>query len=152
MGPAYHLRKNRRYLLPASFDLGSTGEPSVLPKTAPTQPTAGPGRPSYPSPWSRPSSGPPTAAPSPNDDQCQRTLCRFATFRYLGERFGASSPGASGLGRVIAAVVMTTGVGFLALLTGSLAQRFVRGGSDAATPKPAPSEAETLRRLGEMSD
>jgi voltage-gated potassium channel len=58
----------------------------------------------------------------------------------------------TGLGRVIAAVVMTTGVGFLALLTGSLAQRFVRGGSDAATPKLTPSEAETLRRLGEMSD
>jgi len=58
----------------------------------------------------------------------------------------------TGLGRVIAAVVMTTGVGFLALLTGSLAQRFVRGGSDAATPEPTPSEAETLRRLGEMSD
>jgi hypothetical protein len=33
-----------------------------------------------------------------------------------------------------------------------LAQRFVRGGSDAATPKLTPSEAETLRRLGEMSD
>ena len=58
----------------------------------------------------------------------------------------------TGLGRVIAAVVMTTGVGFLALLTGSLAQRFVRGGSDAATLEPTPSEAETLRRLGEMSD
>ncbi len=58
----------------------------------------------------------------------------------------------TGLGRVIAAVVMTTGVGFLALLTGSLAQRFVRGGSDAATPKPTPSKAETLRRLGEVSD
>jgi voltage-gated potassium channel len=58
----------------------------------------------------------------------------------------------TGLGRLIAAVVMTTGVGFLALLTGSLAQRFVRGASDAATPKPTPGETETLRRLGEMSD
>ena len=53
------------------------------------------------------------------------------------------------LGRIIAAVVMTTGVGFLALLTGSLAQRFVHGG---APSEPTPNETEMARRLGEMSD
>jgi voltage-gated potassium channel len=56
------------------------------------------------------------------------------------------------LGRVVATVVMTTGVGFVALLTGSLAQRFLHGGTGAPVPEPTPGEAEMTRRLDEMSD
>ncbi len=55
------------------------------------------------------------------------------------------------LGRIVATVVMTTGIGFVALLTGALAQRFLHGGSEGAAPEPTPSEAEMMRRLGEMS-
>ncbi len=55
------------------------------------------------------------------------------------------------LGRIVATVVMVSGIGFVALLTGALAQRFLYGGSDGAAPKPTPSEAEMMRKLGEMS-
>jgi voltage-gated potassium channel len=55
------------------------------------------------------------------------------------------------LGRIVATVVMTTGIGFVALLTGALAQRFLHGGSENAAPRPTPSEAEMMRKLGEMS-
>src|SRR3712207_7138913 len=44
-------------------------------------------------------------------------------------------------------VVMTAGVGFVALLTGTLAQRFLYGWSAGATPKPGPDEAEIVRKL-----
>lgn len=53
------------------------------------------------------------------------------------------------LGRVVATVVMTTGIGFVALLTGALAQRFLHPGGEG--PQTTPSEAEMLRRLTEMS-
>jgi voltage-gated potassium channel len=56
------------------------------------------------------------------------------------------------LGRVVATVVMTTGIGFVALLTGSLAQRFLHGGTGDPVPEPTPGEAEMTRRLDEMSD
>jgi voltage-gated potassium channel len=56
------------------------------------------------------------------------------------------------LGRIVATVVMTTGIGFVALLTGALAQRFLHGGSENAAPRPTPSEAEMMRKLGELSD
>jgi len=56
------------------------------------------------------------------------------------------------LGRIVATVVMATGIGFVALLTGALAQRFLHGGSEGAAPDPTPSEAEMMRRLGEMSN
>src|SRR5215208_119876 len=56
------------------------------------------------------------------------------------------------LGRIVATVVMATGIGFVALLTGALAQRFLHGGSEGASPDPTPSEAEMMRRLGEMSN
>ena len=55
------------------------------------------------------------------------------------------------LGRVVATVVMITGIGFVALLTGSLAQRFLHGNGQG-TPPSAPDETETMRRLGEMSE
>ena len=38
-------------------------------------------------------------------------------------------------GRIVATVVMTAGIGFVALLTGALAQRFLYGGSAGATPE-----------------
>ena len=55
------------------------------------------------------------------------------------------------LGRIVATVVMTAGIGFVALLTGALAQRFLYGGSASATPKPDPDEAEMMRKLDELS-
>src|ERR671913_574082 len=56
------------------------------------------------------------------------------------------------LGRIVAPVVMTAGIGFVALLTGTLAQRFLYGGSASATPKPEPDRAEMLRKLDELSN
>jgi hypothetical protein len=44
---------------------------------------------------------------------------------------------------------MTTGVGFAALLTGALAQRFLRAGNQ--TPERSPTEAEMMRKLDEMA-
>lgn len=55
------------------------------------------------------------------------------------------------LGRVVATVVMATGIGFVALLTGALAQRFLHGGNASRTPQLPQSEAELVRRLDEMS-
>src|ERR687895_1565003 len=56
------------------------------------------------------------------------------------------------LGRIVATVVMTAGIGFVALLTGALAQRVLYGGSASATPKPDPDEAEMMRKLDELSN
>jgi voltage-gated potassium channel len=53
------------------------------------------------------------------------------------------------LGRIVATVVMTTGIGFVALLTGALAQRFLHG--ENSTPQSTSSEADVMRKLGEMS-
>jgi voltage-gated potassium channel len=55
------------------------------------------------------------------------------------------------LGRIVATVVMTTGIGFVALLTGALAQRFLHGGNENTAPRPSPSQAEMMRKLDEMS-
>ena len=55
------------------------------------------------------------------------------------------------LGRVVATVVMTAGIGFVALLTGALAQRFLYGESAGAAPEPDPHRAETMRKLDELS-
>ena len=56
------------------------------------------------------------------------------------------------LGRLVATVVMTAGIGFVALLTGALAQRFLHGAGTGATPNPDPDRAEMLRKLDEMSN
>src|ERR671921_1577173 len=56
------------------------------------------------------------------------------------------------LGRLVATVVMTTGIGFVALLTGALAQRFLYGGSGGAAPEPHPNQAEVMRKLDELSN
>ena len=56
------------------------------------------------------------------------------------------------LGRVVATVVMTTGIGFVAFLTGALAQRFLHGGNGDATQEEAtPGEDEVSRRLTELT-
>jgi voltage-gated potassium channel len=52
-------------------------------------------------------------------------------------------------GRIVATVVMTTGLGFVALLTGSFAQRFLRGGNEA--PGHTATEAELMQRIDEMA-
>jgi len=56
------------------------------------------------------------------------------------------------LGRIVAAVVMTAGIGFVAMLTGALAQRFLYGGSGGATPEPDPDRAEMMRKLDGLSE
>jgi voltage-gated potassium channel len=55
------------------------------------------------------------------------------------------------LGRIVATVVMTAGIGFVALLTGALAQRFLYGGVAGATPKRDPDRAEMMRKRDELS-
>jgi voltage-gated potassium channel len=55
------------------------------------------------------------------------------------------------LGRLVAAVVMSAGIGFVALLTGALAQRFLYGPSTGATSEPDPDRAEMMRKLDELS-
>ena len=55
------------------------------------------------------------------------------------------------LGRIVATVVMIAGIGFVALLTGALAQRFLYGGSEEANPKPDTNEAEIERKLEDLS-
>jgi voltage-gated potassium channel len=53
------------------------------------------------------------------------------------------------LGRIVAIAVMTAGIGFVALLTGALAQHFLYGWSEGAAPDPG--EAEMMRKLDELS-
>ena len=55
------------------------------------------------------------------------------------------------LGRIVATVVMTAGIGFVALLTGALAQRFLYGAGEDAAPKPTTDYAEISRKLEDLS-
>jgi voltage-gated potassium channel len=55
------------------------------------------------------------------------------------------------LGRIVATVVMTAGIGFVALLTGALAQRFLYGAGEDATPQPSTDDAEIIRKLEDLS-
>ena len=55
------------------------------------------------------------------------------------------------LGRIVATVVMTAGIGFVALLTGALAQRFLYGAGEGATPKSGTNEAEMTKKLEDLS-
>jgi voltage-gated potassium channel len=55
------------------------------------------------------------------------------------------------LGRIVATVVMTAGIGFVALLTGALAQRFLYGAGEDTAPKPSQDDAEMTRKLDELS-
>src|ERR671910_3593450 len=54
-------------------------------------------------------------------------------------------------GRIVATVVMATGIGFVALLTGALAQRFLYGSSEGAAPEVTPGAGEISRKLDELS-
>jgi hypothetical protein len=47
---------------------------------------------------------------------------------------------------------MMTGIGFVALLTGALAQRFLYSGNEDAASGAPRSEDETMRKLEDMSD
>src|SRR5215204_5833402 len=55
------------------------------------------------------------------------------------------------LGRVVATVVMTAGIGFVALLTGALAQRFLYGAGEGADPQPSKDDTEITRKLEDLS-
>jgi voltage-gated potassium channel len=55
------------------------------------------------------------------------------------------------LGRIVATVVMTAGIGFVALLTGALAQRFLYGAGQEATPSPSADDAEINKKLEDLS-
>ena len=55
------------------------------------------------------------------------------------------------LGRIVATVVMTAGIGFVALLTGALAQRFLYGAGEDVAPKPTTDTAEITRKLDDLS-
>src|SRR5918997_672942 len=56
------------------------------------------------------------------------------------------------LGRIVATVVMIAGIGFVDLLTGALAQRFLYGENTGKTPKPGPDQDEVMRKLDDLSD
>ena len=55
------------------------------------------------------------------------------------------------LGRIVATVVMTAGIGFVALLTGALAQRFLYGGAKARPQNQVANEAEMTKKLDDLS-
>src|SRR5918998_3008172 len=55
------------------------------------------------------------------------------------------------LGRIVATVVMTAGIGFVALLTGALAQRFLYGADNGAASPATPGEDELARKLDDLS-
>jgi len=56
------------------------------------------------------------------------------------------------LGRIVAIVVMTAGIGFVALLTGALAQRFLYGGGAGAAPEANTDDGEMKHKLDELSN
>ena len=55
------------------------------------------------------------------------------------------------LGRIVATVVMTAGIGFVALLTGALAQRFLYGAGEDQAPTSDAHEAEIAKKLEDLS-
>jgi voltage-gated potassium channel len=55
------------------------------------------------------------------------------------------------LGRIVATVVMTAGIGFVALLTGALAQRFLYGGNEGSESRFNSDEAELGKKLEDLS-
>jgi voltage-gated potassium channel len=64
--------------------------------------------------------------------------------------YGDISP-TSALGRIVATVVMIVGIGFVALLTGALAQRFLYGASEGATSEAGTNEADITKKLEDLS-
>jgi voltage-gated potassium channel len=57
----------------------------------------------------------------------------------------------SSLGRIVATVVMVVGIGFVALLTGALAQRFLYGASEGEHSAAGTNEAEITNKLEDLS-
>ena len=55
------------------------------------------------------------------------------------------------LARIVATLVMISGIGFVALLTGALAQRFLYGASEGAPSESGTNEAEITKKLDELS-
>src|SRR5215211_2151786 len=55
------------------------------------------------------------------------------------------------LGRIVATVVMTAGIGFVALLTGALAQRFLYGETEGAAPEHGADKAKMTKKLEDLS-
>jgi voltage-gated potassium channel len=55
------------------------------------------------------------------------------------------------LGRIVATVVMTAGIGFVALLTGALAQRFLYGGTDGTASEPHADQEGVTKKLEDLS-
>jgi voltage-gated potassium channel len=55
------------------------------------------------------------------------------------------------LGRIVATVVMTAGIGFVALLTGALAQRFLYGETDATASESHTEQEDVAKKLEELS-
>ena len=66
----------------------------------------------------------------------------------ISREFGARC---EALGRIVATVVMSAGIGFVALLTGALAQRFLYGASEGAASEAGTNEADITKKLDEMS-
>jgi voltage-gated potassium channel len=55
------------------------------------------------------------------------------------------------LGRIVATVVMTAGIGFVAMLTGALAQRFLYGAGRDTTSQPKTDHAEIARKIEDLA-
>ena len=55
------------------------------------------------------------------------------------------------LGRIVATVVMTAGIGFVTMLTGALAQRFLYGAGEQAAPRPSTDNTEITRKIEDLS-
>ena len=52
---------------------------------------------------------------------------------------------------MVVTVVMTTGIGFVAFLTGAVAQRFLHGSNGGTTQEATPCEDEVSRTLTELA-
>jgi voltage-gated potassium channel len=71
----------------------------------------------------------------------------ITTMTTLGSSVHPTTTG----GEIVSAVVLIVGIGFVALLTGAVAQRFLGPDiAEADAPGPRPGEEATLRRLDEL--
>jgi len=57
----------------------------------------------------------------------------------------------SALGRIVATVVMVVGIGFVSLLTGARAQRFLYGASESDPAGAGTKEADITNKLEDLS-
>jgi voltage-gated potassium channel len=89
-------------------------------------------------------------AVEPNQDLSIWDGLWWATETVTTVAYGDIYP-TTALGRIVATVVMTAGIGFVALLTGALAQRFLYGGTDSTASEPHADQEEVTKRLEELS-